>query len=47
MIGELLSNMLHSTVSGFFGVTAIFVYMVAIAWAAIYRINEGGHLEHH
>lgn len=47
MIGELVSNMLHSTVAGFIGVTAIFVYLVAIVWAAMYRIQEGGHLEHH
>jgi putative effector of murein hydrolase LrgA (UPF0299 family) len=47
MIGELVTNMLHSTVPGFIGVTVIFVYLAAIVWAAMYRIKEGGHLEHH
>ncbi|MDI3492390.1 MAG: hypothetical protein PWP17_272 [Desulfomicrobiaceae bacterium] len=47
MIGELVTNMLHSTVPGFIGVTVIFVYLATIVWAAMYRIKEGGHLEHH
>ena len=46
MVGELVGNMMHSTVQGFIGVTVIFIYLAAIVLAAAYRIKEGMN-EHH
>ncbi|MCA1743166.1 MAG: hypothetical protein ABR542_00680 [Desulfonatronovibrio sp.] len=41
MLVELLRDMFSSTTPGYFGVTGIFIYFVAIVGAAIYRIKEG------
>ncbi len=46
MIGELIHNMLHSTIPGAIGVSAIFLYFFVIVVASIYRIKEGQN-EHH
>ncbi len=46
IIGELIHNMLHSTVAGAIGVSAIFLYFLVIVVASIYRIKEGQN-EHH
>lgn len=47
MLGELVGNMLHSTVAGVVGVTGIFIYLAAIVIAALYRIKESMQDEHH
>ncbi len=47
MLGELFGNMMHSTVQGFIGVIGIFTYLAAIVIAAIYRIKENMHEDHH
>jgi len=40
IISELLTNMGHATEQGFFGVTAIYVYMALIVGTAFYRIHQ-------
>ncbi len=40
IIGELIHNMLHSSVTGFFGVSGICIFFVVIVSAALYRIQE-------
>ncbi|WP_162832163.1 hypothetical protein [Desulfonatronovibrio hydrogenovorans] len=47
MLVELLRDMFSSTTQGYFGVTGIYVYFVAIVAAAIYRIKEGMKEGHH
>lgn len=47
MIGELISNMGHSTTAGFVGVSLIFVYLAWILYMAIYRIEQGKNEDHH
>jgi hypothetical protein len=47
MVGELIGNMMHSTVQGFIGVIGIFTYLAAIVIAALYRIKEGMNEHHH
>ena len=44
---ELLQNMSHSTLEGFFGVGGIFVFFIAIVCAAAYRIKEQMDEEEH
>jgi hypothetical protein len=46
VVSELITNMGHSTEQGFFGVTAIYVYMAIIVGAALYRIRKMAK-EHH
>lgn len=41
MLVELLRDMFSSTTQGYFGVTGIYIYFVAIVCAAVYRIKEG------
>ena len=40
IIGELIYNMLHSSVIGFLGVSGIVIFFVMIVSAAFYRIQE-------
>ena len=40
MVSELVTNMGHSTDQGFFGVTAIYVYMAIIVSVAFIRIRQ-------
>ena len=40
MVSELITNMGHSTEQGFFGVTAIYVYMAIIVTTAFIRIRQ-------
>lgn len=47
MVSELVTNMGHSTDQGFFGVTAIYVYMVIIVVAAFVRIRQSLKHDHH
>lgn len=47
MVGELIGNMLHSSVQGVIGVLGIFTYLAAIVAAALYRIKEGMNEHHH
>ncbi len=47
MIGELLSNMGHSTTAGFVGVSLIGVYFAWILYMAFYRIQQGKEEGHH
>jgi hypothetical protein len=47
VVSELVTNMGHSTEQGFFGVTAIYVYMVIIVAAAFYRIRQFCKEDHH
>ena len=44
---ELIKNMLHSSVPGYFGVIGIFTFLGAIVVAAVYRIWEGQKDGHH
>lgn len=46
VVSELITNMGHSTEQGFFGVSAIYIYMVIILAAAFYRIRKMAR-EHH
>ena len=39
-LAALLSSMSHSTLSGFFGVAGILVFLGCIVGAAVYRIKE-------
>ncbi|WP_291327170.1 hypothetical protein [Desulfovibrio sp. UCD-KL4C] len=41
MIGELLSNIGHSSTAGFVGVSLIFAYFAWILVMAFYRIEQG------
>ncbi|MFP4085030.1 MAG: hypothetical protein ACLFP9_09340 [Desulfonatronovibrio sp.] len=41
MLVDLLKDMFSSTTQGYFGVTGIYLYFVAIVVAAIYRIKQG------
>lgn len=43
VIGELLTNMYHSSAQGYLGVSLIYIYMVAIVGTALYRIKQHGH----
>jgi hypothetical protein len=47
VVSELVTNMGHSTEQGFFGVTAIYIYMAIIVTAAIYRIRQFLKEDHH
>ena len=47
MVGELVGNMLHSTVAGVIGVSGIFIYLAAIVISALYRIKENMQDDHH
>jgi hypothetical protein len=47
MVSELITNMGHSTEQGFFGVTAIYVYMAIIVTAAFVRIRQFLKEDHH
>ncbi len=47
MIGELITNMGHSSTAGFVGVSLIFVYLAWIVAMALVRIQQGKHEEHH
>ncbi|WP_169433119.1 hypothetical protein [Maridesulfovibrio zosterae] len=47
MIGELISNMGHSSTAGFVGVSLIFVYLAWILFMAFSRIEEGKKEGHH
>ncbi|WP_169738247.1 hypothetical protein [Maridesulfovibrio frigidus] len=47
MIGELLSNVGHSSTAGFVGVSLIFVYFAWILYMAFYRIEQGKNESHH
>lgn len=40
MVSELVTNMGHSTEQGFFGVTAIYIYMAIIVTVAFIRIRQ-------
>jgi hypothetical protein len=46
MIMELVTNAMHSTPQGFFGVTLIGVYFVVIVATAAYRIYKADHMQH-
>lgn len=46
VVSELITNMGHSTEQGFFGVSAIYIYMAIIVIAAFYRIRKMAK-EHH
>lgn len=46
VVSELITNMGHSTEQGFFGVSAIYIYMAIIVTAALYRIRKMAK-EHH
>jgi len=47
MVSELVTNMGHSTEQGFFGVTAIYVYMAIIVTFAFIRIRQFLKEDHH
>ena len=47
MVSELITNMGHSTEQGFFGVTAIYVYMAIIVATAFIRIRQFLKEDHH
>jgi len=47
MIGELISNMGHSTTAGFVGVSLIFGYLAWMLYMIFCRINEGKKEGHH
>ena len=38
MVSELVTNMGHSTEQGFFGVSAIYIYMAIIVTTALVRV---------
>lgn len=44
MLGELVTNALHSTPQGFVGVTLIVLYFCFIVATALWRIKKGEHL---
>lgn len=47
MIGELITNMGHSTTEGFVGVSLIGIYLVWIVVMALCRIQQGKSEGHH
>lgn len=47
VIGELMSNMAHSTTQGTIGVSLIFIYMAWIVIMAVIRIQQGKKEDHH
>ncbi|WP_203544513.1 hypothetical protein [Desulfovibrio sp. JC022] len=47
MIGELISNMGHSTTAGFVGVSLIFGYLAWMLFMIFRRIEEGKKEGHH
>ncbi|MCM0756335.1 hypothetical protein M7784_13950 [Desulfovibrio aminophilus] len=47
MIGELISDMAHSTTQGMIGVSLIFIYLAWIVSVAFIRIQQGKKEEHH
>ena len=47
IVSELVTNMGHSTEQGFFGVTAIYIYMAIIVTAALVRIRQSLKNDHH
>ena len=40
MLAELIENMSHSTTQGFYGVSAIYIYMCIIVVTAFVRIKQ-------
>lgn len=46
IIRELIQNMLHSSIGGAIGVSAIFIFFFVIVVASIYRINENKKDQH-
>ena len=47
MIGELLTDMAHSTSQGTVGVSLIFIYLAWIITVALIRIQQGKKEGHH
>jgi hypothetical protein len=47
MLGELISDMAHSTTQGMIGVSLIFIYMAWIIVTALVRIHQGKKEGHH
>ena len=47
VVSELVTNMGHSTDQGFFGVTAIYIYMAIIVTTAFVRIRQSLKNDHH
>lgn len=47
VVSELVTNMGHASEQGFFGVTAIYVYMAIIVVAALHRIRQFAKEDHH
>lgn len=47
IVSELVTNMGHSTEQGFFGVTAIYIYMVIIVTAALIKVRQNIKSDHH
>ena len=47
MVSELVTKMGHSTDQGFFGVTAIYIYMAIIVTMAFIRIRQFLKEDHH
>jgi hypothetical protein len=47
MIGELISDMAHSTGQGMIGVSLIFIYLAWIISVALIRIQQGKKEGHH
>lgn len=47
IVSELVTNMGHSTEQGFFGVTAIYIYMAIIVATAFVRIRQSLKKDHH
>ncbi|EHJ47890.1 hypothetical protein DFW101_1883 [Solidesulfovibrio carbinoliphilus subsp. oakridgensis] len=47
IVSELVTNMGHSTEQGFFGVTAIYIYMAIIVATAFVRIRQSLKHDHH
>ncbi|GAB6888138.1 hypothetical protein JCM13304A_16360 [Desulfothermus okinawensis JCM 13304] len=37
---ELIKNMSHSTIQGFFGVVGIFVFLITMVGSGIYRVKQ-------
>ncbi|WP_169727905.1 hypothetical protein [Desulfovibrio inopinatus] len=47
MIEELIQNMAHSSTQGFYGVSAIFIYLAIIVVVALMRIRQFAKEDHH
>jgi len=43
----LLENMSHSTLPGFLGVSGIFLFLIGLVAASLYRIKNSGSDEEH